>query len=801
MLDRVQLGPFLNPVPAAGDGLAAKAQPPGDPRDVHAGSVEAAPPTLAMQEAPAVTGEAPGPDPRLKPLLERAQGMLELTPLSAKEELTPEERAKVAPWRLSSDPMTARVARHMLYRSEGDSLEQWQQLLSPRDAATMVLRELNASTCDPFGYLTPVDGGLMDKTLSAMAAEQPSPDAIAALRSVVERFTARSQRDLSDEARSQESPEQNRTWAGQAQKILDSWGVPAQPPRNEVEQMVHEAATAADPGPAVTALTEKLKDPELRPLFERNLPALIRLGREAARDGSAGNEACKHQHKRFYETLLEHYPETLSAECLREGIGPLIEGGVEGWRSTFNQFWNKKPELLGEMMSLGLGLRADFRLGSEAQDLIHGCLRRGHPATPEVRDALMSHLIFPLKDSHTGPGVMSILGTLAEMEKSQPGLLDGAVLPDASGKAAPWKAALLDRVVHDGVRGDMVLNELGGWNDGKRLYQALFPGPDEALSGPLLDALQGKDPSALDDSDRVRLSILASVPLSPEHEGRLKALLEPDFGTSRVPQKFLQRFADGYWAEALQPLGDLSARLDKGRELLDGDIARDDSWKKDWHLPLAGRRLAATIPASESKAAWLELYPRLDEQHLLEAYTCAALLARDLSLSGELLTPPREGKVCKAFDRAVEGWIKKFPEVGFEAATRWLEPLNALTDQGPTRFSAYREWEAVAPDWARALPGERADKHAVAKRLIDSPRGVEVDLAHYRKLSGMLEAREVLPAFDRLTAALNRGLGEEAAWKEALSNVVAPGAGQPGGSVDLRGGQVTVGGVRLRTRS
>ncbi|MCE7869887.1 hypothetical protein DYH09_05855 [bacterium CPR1] len=61
---------------------------------------------------------------------------------------------------------------------------------------------------------------------------------------------------------------------------------------------------------------------------------------------------------------------------------------------------------------------------------------------------------------------------------------------------------------------------------------------------------------------------------------------------------------------------------------------------------------------------------------------------------------------------------------------------------------------------------------------------------------------ELLPAFNRLLAALNAGRSEEEAWKAALSQVLAPGAdGLPGNSVDVRAGQVTVGGVRLRSRS
>ncbi len=737
--------------------------------------------------------------------------MLELTPLSLKAELTADERARVAPWRLSSDPLTARMARFMLHSNEGDSLERWQRLLSPTEAAVTTLRELVASTCEPMGTLTPVNGRLVERALEAVAAGPPAEESIAILRALQKRFTLRATALLSQEARAEEPAERDLEWAGKAGAILDRWGAPPEPSRNEVEELVYQAATASSPHEAVQELTRRLRDPEWRSRLEQNLPALVRFGREALLNGTANCDALAQSGQcSYYGTLLKEFPQAHTADCLRHGIEPLLRAGVDGWKPTFNGFWNGHPELMGEMLEMGLSHRSLFRLQDDVLELVVGSLRRGLEPTPELRDFLMGHLCFPLSETHTGPGAMAILRALAQMEKARPGILEGAVLPDASGKAAGWKSALLDRVLHEPVRRPMVLNELGGWTEGRPFYDTLFPGSDATLSGPLLEALERtwpEDPSTLEGPDKIRLSILASVPLPPEHEQRLKALLWPEMGQTRMYQPYLQRFSSAYRAEQLASLVDrpLGERVARTRELLQLEIDRDASFMAERYVPGAARSLADTIQGPYRGAALAELYPQATDS--LGVQICVELVGRDPSLVSLLHPPPTSPEAVKSFDRGVEEWVKSFPRRGLEQVTGSLETIVGLTSSAFGKNQAYRAWASLlkeGPPWARevaAMEGTPQEQHQIARRVVGSPRSPEVDLGLYRKLAGVAGAEELLPAFDRLLGAMNAGQSEEEAWKAALSQVVAPGDGRPGSGVEFLPGQVTVGGVRLRSRS
>ncbi len=770
MLDRVQLGAWGRPLAAVTDRVTR--------------------------------GEsAPGADP-VDRVVDREPAMLEMTGLSATPDLSPQDREKIAPLRLSSDPCTARLARFMLYTREGDSLDQWQSLLSPQNATLTVLRELVASTCEPQGYLQPVDGELAEKTLRAAASLEPTPEAVATLRAFERCFTARAQADLSEAARMSETPARNAAWAEGAAAVLESWNAPPEPPRNAVEQMVHSALMDPRPAEALFALASKFSDPKLHEQFRQNLPALITLGSEAALVGRTRDSGAKSSFRDYYEKLLGAFPEAMTAQCLHQGIGPLIDSGVDHWKSTFNQFWNNKPELLADMMKLGLSLRADFRLSDDALTLVSGCLRRGAEPTPEVRDFMLSQLLFPLRESHTGPGNLALLSVLAEMEKAKPGCLEDAKLPDSTGQSKPWRLAFLDRVTHETIRGKLATP---AWNEGSRFYGAVMPAADPAVSGPLLDELERAWPT-LGARDENRLGILVSIPLPPEHEERLRKLLTPELPGSRLHQCYLERYSGDYRAEQMALVADrpFAERLARASELANLERSRDDSFRPDRATPLAARALAQSVPPEERSDVLASLLRTLGDDKLMEAHVCMQLLSLDWSLFAQVGGPP-PGKAGKVFGDLLGPLLKDPRPEQLEVMTRVAPKMEALATSGFDREEVYRAWDRLLParPWGAELAGVEGtprERYELGRRIVDSPRSPREDLSHWARLAAIVPRDELLPTFDLMLAALNRGLNSDQALREALGAVVGT-PDKTAGGVDLSGGQVTVGGVRLRTRN
>lgn len=204
------------------------------------------------------------------------------------------------------------------------------------------------------------------------------------------------------------------------------------------------------------------------------------------------------------------------------------------------------------------------------------CFKHGRPLPPTTDPLALLYQPFEPGDE---TATLSKNQAFTNWLEGKPEVPDGLELPDTRGRVVPLAEALIDRLVHDpGFSPERTALKTGrrsSWDGAEGYYALIKPTPQQVndLFTQVETALAEKGSTGnLDKPDRVRVSILASLPLDARDEKRLDALLFPERLEERnwLGDLVDERIRRPRWDALLAEIGQqdtMHERLAAGREL------------------------------------------------------------------------------------------------------------------------------------------------------------------------------------------------------------------------------------------
>ncbi|MBI3924780.1 MAG: hypothetical protein HY319_04505 [Armatimonadetes bacterium] len=292
---------------------------------------------------------------------------------------------------------------------------------------------------------------------------------------------------------------------------------------------------------------------ELKALLRPHLDRLKDLTRETIARGTTVREwAQSDWHVAYYDTLTRAFPELLDAELVRTQIEPMLNSDhydLPGKTAALVSRWmDERRSLVGTVMEELTRAHPSVPLRKEKLALVDRAFHRHGWRPDHGQLAWMASRLYQPPTLHasslfTGPGPRQaefpfFLKMLAELEREQPGVLEGLELPDPEGGTADLKSSVFERVLTDdyNLSPEKLFATLQKGEDEivAALYELVQPETrvDELIAIVARGLARAQFVFDLQGKEQAALGVLAYLARKdPELEHRLRPLLDGKNGT------------------------------------------------------------------------------------------------------------------------------------------------------------------------------------------------------------------------------------------------------------------------------